>query len=70
MTAEDTHPAEEIRYALNGGVAIAYQIVGTGSADLVYVPDWVSNLVYAWQYPLVRDFYLRLADSFSPHPVR
>lgn len=65
MTAEDTHRAEpEIRYALNGGVAIAYQIVGTGSADLVYVPDWVSNLVYAWHYPLVRDFYLRLADSF------
>ena len=59
------HQAETgIRYAHNGGVAIAYQVVGQGSTDLVYVPDWVSNLVYAWEHPRVRDFYLRLADSF------
>ena len=61
----DTHQAEaQIRYAHNGGVAIAYQVVGHGSIDLVYVPDWVSNLVYGWETPRVRDFYLRLADSF------
>ena len=60
-----THQAEtQIRYAHNGGVAIGYQVVGHGSTDLVYVPDWVSNLVYAWEHPRVRDFYLRLADSF------
>jgi hypothetical protein len=28
----------DIRYARNGGVAIAYQVVGDGSTDLVYVP--------------------------------
>lgn len=61
----DPHQAEaQIQYAHNGGVAIAYQVVGHGSTDLVYVPDWVSNLVYAWEHPRVRDFYLRLADSF------
>jgi class 3 adenylate cyclase len=54
----------EIRYARNGGVAIAYQVVGHGDVDLVYVPDWVSNLVYGWEYPPLRDFYLRLARSF------
>jgi len=65
VTPDDTHQAEtEIRYAHNGGVAIAYQVVGHGSIDLVYVPDWVSNLVYGWETPRVRDFYLRLADSF------
>lgn len=61
----DTHEAEaQIRYAHNGGVAIAYQVVGHGGTDLVYVPDWVSNLVHAWEHPRFRDFYLRLADSF------
>ena len=54
----------EIKYARNGGVAIAYQVVGEGDVDLVYVPDWVSNLVYGWEYPPWRDFYLRLARSF------
>jgi class 3 adenylate cyclase len=54
----------EIQYARNGGVAIAYQVVGEGDVDLVYVPDFVSNLVWGWQYPPLRDFYLRLARSF------
>jgi class 3 adenylate cyclase len=57
-------PAPEIKYARNGGVAIAYQVVGDGDVDLVYVPDYVSNLVYAWEYPPYRDFFLRLAQSF------
>jgi class 3 adenylate cyclase len=54
----------EIKYARNGGVAIAYQVVGEGDVDLVYVPDFVSNLIYGWEYPPWRDFYLRLARSF------
>jgi class 3 adenylate cyclase len=29
----------EIRYARHGGVAIAYQVVGSAEVDLVYVPD-------------------------------
>jgi class 3 adenylate cyclase len=45
-------------------VAIAYQIVGDGDVDLVFVPDWVSNLVYGWEWPRWRDFYERLARSF------
>jgi class 3 adenylate cyclase len=53
-----------IRYAHSGGVAIAYQIVGEGETDLVYVPEFVSNLVYGWEYPRWRAFYERLARSF------
>lgn len=56
--------APEIRYARSGGVAIAYQVVGTGDTDLVYVPDFMSNLVYAWEYPRWRDFYLQLTQRF------
>jgi class 3 adenylate cyclase/pimeloyl-ACP methyl ester carboxylesterase len=55
---------EGIRYVRNGGVAIAYQVVGEGEVDLVYVPDWMSNLVYGWESPRLRAFYERLARSF------
>jgi pimeloyl-ACP methyl ester carboxylesterase/DNA-binding CsgD family transcriptional regulator len=34
----------EIRYAKNGDVRIAYQVVGNGPLDLVYIPGFVSNL--------------------------
>ncbi len=54
----------DIRYARSGGVAIAYQVVGNGETDLVFVPDYVSNLVYAWESPYWRPFYERLAQSF------
>jgi class 3 adenylate cyclase len=54
----------EIQYARSGGVAIAYQVVGEGDTDLVYVPDFMSNLVYGWEYPRWRDFYLQLSSRF------
>ena len=54
----------EIRYARNGGVAIAYQVVGEGELDLIYVPDFVSNLVFGWEIPCWRAFYERLARSY------
>jgi len=56
--------ALDIRYARSGGVSIAYQVVGDGEVDLVYVPDYVSNLVYAWETPYWRGFYDRLAERF------
>jgi hypothetical protein len=43
---------------------LAYQVVGEGEIDLVYVPDYVSNLVYGWESPHWRRFYERLARSF------
>jgi class 3 adenylate cyclase len=54
----------DIRYARNDGVAIAYQVVGDADHDLVFVPDFVSNLVYGWESPYWREFYERLARSF------
>jgi class 3 adenylate cyclase len=54
----------DIRYARNGDVAIAYQVVGAGERDLVFVPGFVSNLVYGWESPYWREFYERLARSF------
>jgi class 3 adenylate cyclase/pimeloyl-ACP methyl ester carboxylesterase len=54
----------DVAYARSGGVAIAYQVVGDGDKDLVYVPDFVSNLVYGWESHHWREFYERLARSF------
>jgi class 3 adenylate cyclase/pimeloyl-ACP methyl ester carboxylesterase len=54
----------DIRYARSGAVSIAYQVVGDGDVDLLYVPDYVSNLVYGWESRRWREFYERLAQSF------
>jgi hypothetical protein len=34
----------ETRFAWNGDVSLAYQIVGEGPADLVFFPGWASNV--------------------------
>ena len=54
----------DIRYARSGSVAIAYQILGEGDTDLVYISDYLSNLVYGWESAHWRQFYERLARSF------
>jgi class 3 adenylate cyclase/pimeloyl-ACP methyl ester carboxylesterase len=54
----------EIRYARSSGAAIAYQVLGDGETDLVFVPDFGSNLVYAWQSPYWPEFYADLAGRF------
>jgi class 3 adenylate cyclase len=54
----------DIHYARSGAVAIAYQVVGDGDIDLVYIPDYLSNLVYGWESPYWRGFYEQLARSF------
>ena len=48
--------ALDVSYVRSGGVAIAYLVVGEGEVDLVYVPDFVSNLVYGWESRHWRDF--------------
>ena len=54
----------ETRYAKSGAVNIAYQVVGDGPFDLVYVPGWVSNIDLLWEKPKPARFLERLA-SFS-----
>jgi pimeloyl-ACP methyl ester carboxylesterase len=58
------HAVPEIRYAKSGDVNIAYQVLGEGPVDLVYVPGWVSNIEVAWEHPSLARFFRRLA-SFS-----
>ena len=55
----------ETRYAKGaGGYNIAYQVVGDGDVDLVFVPGFVSHVELAWEWPQLARFLERLA-SFS-----
>jgi hypothetical protein len=45
VTQPSTH------YARSGDVRIAYQVVGNGPIDLVFVPGFVSNLDIHWEDP-------------------
>jgi len=54
----------ETRYADSGGVNIAYQVLGDGPRDLVFVMGWVSNIEVFWEEPTLARFLTRLA-SFS-----
>jgi class 3 adenylate cyclase len=53
----------DVRYARSGDVAIAYQVVGDGPVDLVFVP-FFGNVRWAWEQPRFARFLERLA-SFS-----
>jgi pimeloyl-ACP methyl ester carboxylesterase len=54
----------ETRYAKSGDLNIAYQVVGQGPFDLVYVPGWVSNIEAMWEEPSHARLLGRLA-AFS-----
>jgi hypothetical protein len=52
------------RYAKSGEYNIAYQVVGDGPVDLVFVPGFVSHVEHAWEDPGLARVLERLA-SFS-----
>ncbi|HLJ21828.1 MAG TPA: alpha/beta hydrolase, partial [Stellaceae bacterium] len=56
--------APETRYAKSGAVHIAFQVVGEGPFDLVFVPGFISNLDLMWENPTAARFLRRLA-AFS-----
>ena len=56
--------AEEIpetHYTRSGDANIAYQVMGDGPVDLVFVMGWVSHLEYFWTEPSFARFLRRLA---------
>ena len=54
----------ETRYALSGDVHIAYQVIGDGPFDLVFVPGFVTHMELQWRLPGYEAF-LRSLGSFS-----
>jgi class 3 adenylate cyclase len=51
----------ETSYAKAGELNIAYQVVGDGPFDLLWIPGWVSNVELAWEEPTLAHFLNRLA---------
>ena len=66
------------RYARSGDIHIAYQVVGDGPFDLLFVPGFVSHLEANWDDPNIAAVFERLArfsrlilfESSSPTPSR
>jgi class 3 adenylate cyclase len=62
---DETAPVEipDVEYARSGDLSIAYQVMGEGPDDLVFVPFFLST-VFARYVPLIAGFFERLA-AFS-----
>ena len=54
------HPGTQ--YARCGNLHLAYQVIGEGPVDLVFVPGIVSHLEHQWDEPLQAAFFRRLAS--------
>jgi len=51
----------ETQYALGIEGHVAYQVCGSGPIDIVFIPDWVTNLEIMWEEPSLARFLDRLA---------
>src|SRR3954453_18883980 len=53
---------DPIRYVESvGGYSIAYQVIGDGPLDIVFVHGGVCSFPPAWEWPALASFYRRLA---------
>jgi pimeloyl-ACP methyl ester carboxylesterase/class 3 adenylate cyclase len=52
----------DVRYARNGDVSLAFQVVGEGP-DLLLVPGYMSNIEYMWEWPAMASFLRRLGRN-------
>jgi pimeloyl-ACP methyl ester carboxylesterase len=51
----------ETRYAWNGDDCLAFQVVGKGPVDLVYLQGQLSNVILNWEHPAFTRFAHALA---------
>ena len=51
----------ETRYAPGADGHVAYQVIGDGPRDLVFVPNWGSNVEIMWEEPALARYLRRLA---------
>src|SRR4051812_42530680 len=61
-SAEVQLKMEPIRYVQSvGGYSIAYQVVGDGPIDIVFVHGFICSFQPGWEWPALASFYRRLA---------
>ncbi|MGZ6994223.1 MAG: adenylate/guanylate cyclase domain-containing protein [Acidimicrobiia bacterium] len=51
----------ETRYAQSGDLSIAYQTIGEGPLDILFIPGFVSNVELLWDIPLWADMFTRFS---------
>jgi pimeloyl-ACP methyl ester carboxylesterase len=54
--------APQTLYAKGRDGFVAYQVIGEGPLDLVFIPDWVTNLEIMWEEPSLARFLRRLSS--------
>jgi len=54
--------APETHYTLSGDVNIAYQVVGEGQLDLVFIPSLTHHVELVWENPPQAQFFSRLSS--------
>jgi pimeloyl-ACP methyl ester carboxylesterase len=52
----------ETRYAQSGDLSIAYQCLGEGPIDILFIPGFVSNVELLWDIPTWSDLLTRLSE--------
>jgi class 3 adenylate cyclase len=52
----------ETRYTQSGDVNIAYQVLGVGPLDLVFIPSMTHHVELVWENPPQAQFFRRLAS--------
>ena len=58
-----TPEVPDVKYARSGDVAIAYQVVGEGDTDIVFVRGTLADLLAGWDMPLFVDHVEGLAGA-------
>ena len=59
---ENASVGPDTHYALSGDVHIAYQVIGEGPFDLVFVPGFVTHMELQWRLPTFPEFLTRLGS--------
>src|SRR5246127_548625 len=54
--------APETKYARSGDLHIAYQVVGDGPVDLLWVPTWVWQIEHVWEQPWIARAFRRMSS--------
>ena len=53
----------ETKFAWNGDIALAYQVLGEGEPDVLFLPGWISNVELNWDHPIMARFLRGLARA-------
>ncbi len=61
VVGENAPVSPETHYALSGDIHIAYQVLGEGPFDLIFVPGFVTHVELQWELPGFPDFLMKLA---------